>query len=35
MASVFFFICVGVILAVIGRADIPSFKFDDPEGKEE
>lgn len=34
MASTFFFICVGVILTVIGRADIPSFKFDDPEEKE-
>ena len=34
MASTFFFICVGVILTVIGRADIPSFKLDDPEEKE-
>lgn len=29
MASTFFFICVGVILTIIGRADIPSFKFDE------
>lgn len=34
MASMFFFICVGVILTVIGRADIPSLKFDDLEEKE-
>jgi hypothetical protein len=31
MASTFFFIVVGVILTVIGKADIPSFKFDDSE----
>ncbi len=29
MASTFFFICVGVILTIIGKTDIPSFKFDD------
>lgn len=29
MASTFFFICVGVILTIIGRSDIPSFKFDE------
>ena len=28
MASTFFFICVGVILTIIGRTDIPNFKFD-------
>jgi len=28
MASTFFFICVGVVLAFIGKADIPSFKID-------
>ena len=33
MASTFFFIFVGVILIIIGKADIPSFKFDDSEGK--
>jgi tetrahydromethanopterin S-methyltransferase subunit D len=33
MASTFFFICVGVVLTFIGKADIPSFKFDDAEGK--
>lgn len=33
MASTFFFIFVGAILAIMGNADIPSFKFDDPEGK--
>ncbi|MEN8169225.1 MAG: hypothetical protein ABFS08_03295 [Pseudomonadota bacterium] len=27
MASTFFFICVGVILTIIGRTDIPSFKL--------
>ncbi len=33
MASTFFFICVGIILTIIGKADIPSFKFDDTEEK--
>ena len=33
MASTFFFICVGVVLTIIGKADLPSFKFDDPERK--
>ena len=33
MASTFFFICVGGVLAVIGTADIPSFKIDNSEGK--
>jgi hypothetical protein len=28
MASTFFFLCVGVILTIIGRSDIPSFKLD-------
>jgi hypothetical protein len=28
MASMFFFVCVGVILVIIGTADIPSFRFD-------
>jgi uncharacterized membrane protein required for colicin V production len=28
MASIFFFICVGVILTVIGRSNLPSFKID-------
>ncbi len=27
MASTFFFICVGVILTVIGKANLPSFKL--------
>ncbi len=33
MASTFFFICVGGVLAFIGKADIPSFKFDSSEGQ--
>lgn len=33
MASTFFFICVGVVLGVIGKADIPSFKIDNSEEK--
>ena len=33
MASTFFFICVGVVLTIIGKADIPSFKIDSSEGK--
>ena len=28
MASTFFFVFVGVVLTVIGNADIPSFKID-------
>ena len=28
MAATFFFICVGVVLTIIGKADIPSFKID-------
>jgi len=33
MASTFFFVCVGVVLTVIGTADVPSFKIDKPEEK--
>jgi tetrahydromethanopterin S-methyltransferase subunit D len=33
MASTFFFVCVGIILVIIGTADMPSFKFDNPEEK--
>lgn len=33
LASSFFFCCVGIVLTVIGTADIPSFKIDDPEVK--
>jgi len=33
LASTFFFVCVGVVLAIIWKADIPSFKFDDSSGK--
>lgn len=33
LASIFFFIFVGFILTVIGKADIPSFKFDNTEEK--
>lgn len=33
MASTFFFICVGVVLIVVGNADVPSFKIDKPEEK--
>lgn len=29
LASTFFFVFVGVVLAVIGTANIPSFKFDE------
>jgi len=32
-ASTFFFLCVGFVLTVIGKTDIPSFKFDDTEDK--
>jgi len=33
LATVFFFICVGFVLIVMGRADIPNFKFEKPEEK--
>jgi len=33
MASIFFFICVGIVLTVIGQADLPSFKIENPKGK--
>lgn len=29
LASIFFFIFVGIILTIIGRSDLPSFKLDD------
>jgi hypothetical protein len=28
MASTFFFVCVGVILTIIGQADLPNFKIE-------
>ncbi|MDH5784870.1 MAG: hypothetical protein OEZ16_04580 [Chromatiales bacterium] len=28
MASAFFFVCVGIILTIIGRADLPDLKLD-------
>ncbi|MBV2089570.1 MAG: hypothetical protein KUF72_01635 [Candidatus Thiodiazotropha sp. (ex Ctena orbiculata)] len=31
MASTFFFVCVGVVLTVIGKADLPSFSTDNSE----
>ena len=31
MASTFFFISVGVVLTIIGKADLPSFKFENSE----
>ena len=33
LASTFFFVCIGIVFTVIGTADLPSFKFDNPEGK--
>ncbi|MES9854903.1 MAG: hypothetical protein ABW170_24110 [Candidatus Thiodiazotropha sp. L084R] len=33
MASTFFFACVGVVLTVVGKADLPSFIFDNSEIK--
>ena len=33
MASIFFFIGVGIVLIIIGNADIPSFKIDNPKEK--
>ena len=31
IAAAFFFICVGIVLAIIGLANLPSFKFNDVE----
>ena len=28
MASTFFFVCVGIVLTVIGKADLPGFKIE-------
>jgi tetrahydromethanopterin S-methyltransferase subunit D len=33
MASTFFFIAVGIVLTIIGNADIPSFKIDNSKDK--
>lgn len=33
LASVFFFIFVGILLTIIGKSDLPSFKFDDSNDK--
>ncbi len=35
MASTFFFISVGVVLTIIGKADLPSFKIDVSEADKE
>jgi hypothetical protein len=32
-ATTFFFFCVGIVLIIMGKADLPSFKFDKPEDK--
>jgi len=32
-ATTFFFFCVGIVLFIMGKADIPSFKFNEPEDK--
>ena len=33
MASIFFFIGVGIVLTIIGNVDIPSFKFENSKEK--
>ncbi|MDQ1363554.1 MAG: hypothetical protein QG652_1415 [Pseudomonadota bacterium] len=33
LASVLFFIFVGILLSIIGRSNLPSFRFDEPEDK--
>lgn len=33
LATTFFFICVGIVLIIMGRADIPNFKFEKSEEK--
>jgi vacuolar-type H+-ATPase subunit I/STV1 len=30
-ATTFFFFCVGIVLIIMGKADIPSFKIDKPD----
>lgn len=30
LATTFFFVCVGVVLIVMGKADIPDFTFEKP-----
>jgi vacuolar-type H+-ATPase subunit I/STV1 len=32
-ATTFFFFCVGIVLLIMGKADLPSFKVDSSEGK--
>lgn len=32
-ATTFFFFCVGIVLIIMGKADIPSFKIDAPDDK--
>ena len=31
IASTFFFVCIGIVFAIMGKADIPSFKFNKAE----
>ena len=31
MATIFFFVCIGIVLTIMGKADIPSFKFEKSE----
>ena len=33
IASTFFFVCIGAVFITMGKADIPSFKFDNSEEK--
>jgi len=33
LATTFFFVCIGIVLTVMGKADIPNLKFDNPEDK--
>ena len=33
MAATFFFVSVGVVLSIIGKADLPSFKLNNSETK--
>jgi vacuolar-type H+-ATPase subunit I/STV1 len=32
-ATTFFFFCVGIVLIIMGKADLPSFKVDSSEDK--
>jgi len=32
-ATTFFFFCIGIVFIIMGKADLPSFKLNEPEDK--